>query len=296
MMFDPNKCYICKFDATTGRAIGRQANKSLHWHLGDDGIPWVFCVGSCQRAYSIWEYTAKTGFTIADVQNSKIAFEEAAPNTVNKMEWPRQFIPLFDKRAAQGVEYIKKRKINPSGEMFYDFIQNGIVFPYYFDTSFCGAQIRFIEPKDSSNKITTIPGTRLSLLFYNYNQMPLPLSTKAVIVTEGSFDALSIQQSLDTMYPEFKNPFKVVALSGASISEHHREVLRDLKLSGLKIIAATDNDDAGFNACKKLIESSSISHYAVTGDEKVDWNSALVDFNGNHEEYGKWFLSKVVKL
>jgi DNA primase len=291
-MIDSKKCYICKFDPLTGQALGSQKNRTLHWHADTEkGDIWVWCNGLCQRGYSIYEYSRLSGLNIADIFNSHIEFFESAPNEVNAFDWPKSFISLFKKEAEEGVEYLNSRDILPQGDMFYDVATNGIVFPYYYHTTLCGAQIRFIQPKDE-HKITTLPGTRLSLLFYSYNQLPIAPHVRMVIVTEGAFDALSIQQSLDTLYDTGRSPFLVCATSGSNISKHHIEVLTSLKDAGLKIVAAPDSDEAGMGMFQKMVECS--THYAMTDDPLMDWNKLLCNIGRN--EMASLFPSMVKKL
>lgn len=293
-MIDTRKCYICKFDPNTGRAKGSQSNRTLHWHQdSESGDIWVWCNGSCARGYSLYDYCRYSGLDIAEIFNSKPEFQEAAPNVVNKMDWPKQFLSLSDKRSLPGKQYLETRNIRPTGDLFYDVLDNGIVFPYHFETVLCGAQVRFCAPKDESHKITTVPGTRLSLLFYNFNQLTLPSHTKAIIVTEGAFDAISIQQSLESIYGVGTCPYKVCAISGSNPSAHHIETLAYIKESGIKVIAAPDYDTAGFNMLEKMLGCS--THYAFTEDANIDWNKKHILIKSD-EEMADFFISKVKKL
>lgn len=216
------------------------------------------------------------------------------------MEWPRSFIPLFDKRAAAGVEYIKSRNIELDDGMYYDTYRNGIVFPYYYDNVFCGAQIRLIEPWTDEDgqlrKIDTVPGTRLGLLFYGWNQNPLPAQTRGIIVCEGAFNALSISQALTKAYGGMlKNPWKCVATSGSGSSQHHIDTIKELKDQGLKVVIAGDADEAGLKMLKKFIEADAATHYALTDEDGKDWNDILKRHN-NKEEFAKWFIQKIKKI
>lgn len=284
------KCLICK---NGGK------NNCLHWHHDKDtNAIWVWCQGKCKRGYSIYEYCAQAGLSLRDFLKSDFDFEEARPNEVQKMEWPAWFLPLFDPRAKEGINYVCARGLNADvGDMYYDSDSRGIVFPYYFDSAFVGAQIRFIETKVDADgeihKIDTIPGTRLGLLFYNFNQSPLPSTIKCVVVCEGAFNALSLTQALNAVYGGANsNPYRCVATSGCSLTEHHSEVLKELKEQGRKIVLAYDYDEAGRKGIKKAIERQCISHVAFTGVEGKDWNDLLKDL-GN-EGLAKFFL-KVIR-
>jgi 5S rRNA maturation endonuclease (ribonuclease M5) len=270
----------------------------LHWHQSDDevGNIWVYCVGKCKRGYSIYEYCARAGLSLTEFLKQDFEFEESKPNEVQKMAWPKNFIPLYDPRAQKGIEYIRSRGIEPDEGMYYDTQREGIVFPYYYDSIFCGAQVRMIEPWIDENgderKVDTIPGTRLGLLVFNYNQVPFRTNIKAVIVCEGAFNALSLQQAFNSMYGGIlTNPFKAIALSGSGVSQHHLEILKDLKDQGFRIIAAPDSDEAGMKMLAKLKTADVITHYALTEDDELDWNDVL-KLEGK-ENLAKWFLRRV---
>jgi DNA primase len=183
--------------------------------------------------------------------------------------------------------------------MYYDVDRNGIVFPYYYGNYFCGAQTRYIKPRDLGDgelhKIDTLPGTRLGLLFYGWNQEKFIGNVKAVVVVEGAFNAISITQALNKAYGGFSNnTWRAVACSGANISEHHKESLQQLKQQGYKIIAAPDSDEAGLKMLNKLIESDTATHFALTEDDEKDWNDMIKE--KGHEEFARWFLKQIAKI
>lgn len=266
------KCLICK---------GGKKNDCLNWHEDKEtGEIWVWCVGKCQRGYSIHEYAWLAGLELKELLSWNIKCTEATPNEVNKMEWPKSFIPLFHPEASPGVEYLKSRGLKPTDNLFYDTQREGIVLPYHLENTFVGAQVRFLEPKVKDDgdpwKITTLPGTRLAYLFYNWNQSSLLSHIRYLVVTEGGFNALSLQQVLSTHYGGIlKNPFKTVAVSGSGLSDHKIEVLKGLISNGIKVIAAPDTDEAGEKLLKKFADAGAATHYAMVEDENVDWNDKL---------------------
>ena len=210
--------------------------------------------------------------------------QEAQEDTVQAMAWPSSFIPLSDPRAEKGVEYIKGRGLTLDGDMYYDLNEEGIVFPYYVENHFCGAQVRFIEQRVNEDgdiwKITTLPGTRLGLMFYGWNQAKLMAQIKGIIVCEGAFNALSIQQALNQAYGGVsRSPWRVVACSGSGLSDHQAEELRKLKEQGYKVVGAPDTDEAGFKMLHKMKEKDCISHYVMTGDTSKDWNDLAKDMS-----------------
>jgi hypothetical protein len=287
-MINTKKCLICK--------EGRK-NDCLHWHIDSEtGDIWVWCQGKCQRGYSIYAYCHQAGISLNEFLKGDFDFVESKPNEVTKMEWPTWYVTLSDPRAAKGVEYIKTRGLKLEGDMYYDMEHEGIVFPYYVNNVFVGAQIRYIKSwtdKDGAErKIDTIPGTRLGLVFYNWNQEPFVTDIKGVIVTEGAFNALAIQQSLNQIFGGIsRSPWRVVACSGSGATRHQKETLRELKEQGVKIIAAPDSDEAGLAMLAKFKEADSITHYALTMDSVRDWNDFLKTMG--HEKFAKWFLSSV---
>ena len=284
------KCLICNKGLR---------NNTCHWHSDpDSGDIWVWCT-KCSRGYSIYEYCALAGLSLSEFLKNDFEFEEAKDNEVQKMAWPKSFIPLYDPKAQDGVDYIKSRGLDPDEGMYYDTDRKGIVFAYYYDSIFCGAQIRLIEPWVDENgdvrKIDTIPGTRIGLLTFGWNQMPFRTNIKAVVVCEGAFNSYSIQQSLHHMYGGVLNsPFKVIALSGSGVSQHHLELLKDLKEQGFRIICAGDSDIAGQRMLEKLSKAEAITHYALTEDDQLDWND--ISQTMNKKEFAKWFIGKVKKI
>ena len=280
------KCLIC-----------RRPNDTLNWHEGEnDGMPWVFCMGTCQRAYSIYEYTATAGISLGEFLKNKFEIKEAPPNEVRKMEWPATFIPLFDKRAKPAIEYLTSRGIDIDDGMYYDTWRQGIVFPYFYDSVFVGAQIRLIEPRIDENgnehKIETIPGTRTGLLFYGWNQSPLMPGVKGIILTEGAFNSLCISQALNKVYGGIvNNPWRCIAGSGSGATKHQIATIKELKESGLKIVVASDSDEAGIRCFEKFSKADAITHYAFTEDPDEDWND--VSKRLGKEEFASWFLKRI---
>ena len=283
------KCLICK-----------RKNDTLHWHIDSEtGAIWVWCNGKCQRGYSLYDYCRHAGVSLKDLLKGEFDFKESTPNEVRKMEWPAWFVPLSDSRAKQGVEYIKSRGLTLEGEMYFDIDAKSIVFPYHFQTVFVGAQMRLLNPKMDEDgeiqKMDTLPGTRLGYLFYGWNQEPLPPHVKGVVVTEGAFNALAIQQALNKLYGGlYKNPYKVIAASGSGASEHQLEVVKELKDKGYATIVAPDSDEAGMKMLKKFSHTDSITHYVLTGHDNIDWNDALKSMG--HEEFAKWFIGRVQRV
>jgi hypothetical protein len=221
---------------------------------------------------------------------------QEADDQVNAMSWPLSFVPLSDSRAVKGVEYIKSRGLNVDGDMYYDMEDEGIVFPYYFENHFCGAQVRFLEERinddGTSWKITTIPGTRLGLLFGLWNQTKLRPNIKAVIVCEGYFNAFSLQQAFNLKYGGIShNPWKFICASGSGVSDHQAQTLRDLKEQGYRVFGGFDTDEAGFKGLRKLVDAGAITHFSSTAEINVDWNDILK--RDGYEELAQLFLKNV---
>lgn len=288
-MITTKHCLICQ-----------RPNQTLHWHKDSEtGDIWVWCQGKCQRGYSLRQYCFYAGIELADFLQGDFDFKEATPNEVQVMSWPAKFIPLSDPRAAQGVEYVKSRGLNLDGDMYYDQDREGIVFPYYFDNHFCGAQIRFIKPRVNKDgdiqKIDTMPGTRLGMLFGLWNQSRFLTNVKAVGVCEGYFNALALQQAFNLKYGGVaNNPWKFICTSGCNASAHHRETLGELKEQGVKIIAAYDADEAGLEGIAKMVRSGCVSHLATTQDTQLDWNDYL-RLHG-HVSLASLFLNNITKV
>lgn len=280
------RCLICK-----------RHNNTLHWHSDTDtGNIWVWCNGKCQRGYGLREYCHMADVDLNEFLKMDFDFTEAAPNEVSRLDWPNYYVPLSDPRAKVGVEYIKSRGLKPKGDMYYDIKGNSIVFPYYFGSTFVGAQMRLIDPwtKEDGNqvKILTMPGSRTGLLFYNWNQEAFITEVKGVIVCEGAFNVLALQQSLDSVYGGvLKNPWKVVATSGCGTTTHQMDKLKELKDAGLKVVCAFDSDEPGLDGLRKLVDNEVITHYSLVEDTDLDWNDMLLKLGA--EELTKYFLSRI---
>lgn len=285
------KCLICK---------GGKKNDCLYWHKDTETNDiWCWCSGKCQRGYSLQQYCHLAGISVSDFLQGDFEFQEAKPNEVQAMEWPYNFIPLSDPRAIKGVEYIKGRGLTLEGDLYYDIDNEGIVFPYYFGSHFCGAQVRFIEPRVKEDgdewKITTLPGTRLGLLFGMWNQEKFLTDIKGVVVCEGYFNALSLQQAFNSCYGGIaSNPWKFIAASGSGLTAHQAETLKDLKDKGYKIICASDSDEAGLKMVCKMKEKECVTHYSLTGDSEKDWNDILRELG--HKELASIFLKNISKI
>ena len=281
---DNRWCLICK-----------PKNRTLYWHsVKETGEIWCFC-NKCDRGYSLEQYCQIAGITKEDLKKGDFYIEEARPNEVQAMTWPVSFVPLSDPRAEEGVKYVKSRGLTLEGDMYFDMEEEGIVFPYYFDNHFCGAQVRFIKERLTAEgepwKITTMPGTRLGLLFYGWNQGKFLAGVKGIIVTEGAFNAISINQALSEGYGGFTNsPWRAIACSGSGATEYHQEALKELIGKGYKVVVAPDSDEAGLKMYKKFLKSGCSTHYALTGDSK-DWNDKLKEMG--HLEFAKFFISRI---
>ena len=252
------QCLICK-----------RSNNTLHWHKNaENGDIWVWCTGTCQRGYGLREYCYTAGVDLNSFLKSDFDFVEAAPNEVSRLDWPSNFIPLSDPRAAEGIAYIKSRGLSLKGDMYFDLKQKSIVLPYYYGSTFVGAQTRLIKPwvKDNGDtvKMLTVPGSRTGLLFYNWNQDAFLTEVKGVVVCEGAFNTLALQQSLDDMYGGvLKNPWKVIATSGCGTTTHQMDKLKELNEADIKIICAFDSDAPGLEGLKKMIDASVATHYCT---------------------------------
>lgn len=281
------KCLICNKG---------MKNDVLHWHSDPDtGDIWVWC-NKCQRGYSLYQYVAFAGLKLNEFLKGDFDFVEARPNEVNEMNWPSTFLSMSDPRSQEGVDYVRSRGLEVGDGMYYDTYRKGIVFPYYFSNTFCGAQIRLIEPwvddTGEVRKIDTMPGTRLGLLFYGWNQDKFMTDIKGLIVAEGAFNAIAIQQALDHVYGGvMKNPWKTIATSGSGMSAHKLEAMKEIKDQNIKVVLAPDSDEAGLKMFKKSINNEAITHYVFTNQEQYDWNDIAKEFG--KEKFAKWFLGRI---
>ena len=279
------RCLICQ-----------PRNDTLYFHQDPETKDiWLYC-NKCQRGYSLQHYCHLAGISLSEFLKGDFDFQESAPNEVRAMVWPKTFVPLSDPRAQPGVDYVKSRGLTLDGDIYYDLEQEGIVFPMYFSSHYVGGQVRFIKPRVQEDgdewKITTVEGTRLGLLFGLWNQDKFITDVKAVVVCEGYFNALSLQQAFNLRYGGVaNNPWKFVCLSGSGLTDHQAETLKELRDNGYKVIAAGDTDEAGYKLMNKLLNKQCITHFAFTDDETKDWNDFLREMG--HKELAAYFLSRV---
>ncbi len=289
MEINTKKCLICQ-----------RKNDTLHWHVDDEtGDIWVWCQGKCQRGYSLRSYCWEAGIPLNEFLKGQFDFKESKPNEVTKIEFPHWYIPLSDPRAKPGVEYIQSRGLKLEGDMYYDTDRSGIVFPYYFGNTFVGAQTRFVVPRELKEggvqKMDTIPGTRLGLLFGLWNQESFVTDIKYVAICEGYFNALSLQQAFNNIYGGVSvNPWKFICASGSGATKHHTETIKELKDKGIKTVLAPDSDEAGMKMLKKFNDADAITHYSITGESDVDWNDILE--KEGHRKLAKIFMQNIHKI
>ena len=286
-MVNTKHCLVCK-----------QARPVLYWHEEESGDIWCWCC-SCGKSYSLWEYCKLSGISPKELGKSEFAFEKGTPGEVQRIGWPAHFYEITHPKATVGADFVKSRGIRLEGDMYYDADYNGIAFPLYFEGYFCGAQIRLIEPwkvKGSTKKIKmiTIPGTKSSLLMYNWDQAPFNRPYRGIIITEGAFDCLAIEQSLNDQYGPFKNPWKVMAMNGSACSDHHLKTIKGLKDAGMTVVLAADYDKAGFKMMAEYKKADAITHIATTEEHKVDWNDKLKELGS--KEFARFFIKRIAKI
>ena len=285
---DNKRCLVCKAD-----------HRTLYWHVDTDTKEvWCYC-NKCDRGYSLSSYCWHAGISKSDIMNGNFEYQESRPNEVNKIDFPNWYLTLCDPRAKEGVEYIESRGLTLEGDMYYDADRKGIVFPMYFENIFCGAQTRFIASRVHADgheqKMDTLPGTRSGLLFYGWNGARFVGDVKGVIVTEGAFNALSLQQALNKKYGGVhKNPWRVISCSGSGATSYQRERLKDLKDSGFKVICSFDSDEAGIKGLHKFMKADCITHFAITGDTEKDWNNLLCDLG--YEGLAEYYIRAIKKV
>jgi hypothetical protein len=259
------KCLVCQAKHDT-----------CYFHLDTHGTPWMYCC-KCSDSMDLEDYCAINGIEMpTEEEVARVVTYIEGSKELQKMAWPRSFAPLWDSRSAAGREYLATRGIEPSDGMFYCTEREGIVFPYYYESTCVGAQIRLIEPTPGRSKMVSVTGTSVSKLFYGWNQGDLPQNVKYLVVTEGAFNAIALQQTFNHHYKSaLHNPYKFVAASGSSIGKHRSEVLRELIAEGYKIILAPDSDEAGVKMLEKAIGEECVTHWTRTDDEGLDWNDVL---------------------
>lgn len=276
----------------------RAKHDTIYYHKDRWEVPWIYC-NKCGDSMDLVDYCAMHGIDLpTEEEIARVTQDDPGDRELQKMAWPKHFIPLWDKRAEDGVRYLKSRAIEPGDGLYYDTERRGIVFPYHYENTCVGAQVRFIEPKEKDGrtwKITTVPGTKLGKLFYGWNQGQLPFNVKYLVVTEGAFNSIALQQTFNRHYGGItKNPYRFVAASGSSIGKLRCEVLRDQIAEGTKVILAADPDEAGIKMLEEAIREQCITHYSTVSEDGVDWNDLLI--RGGDEELAEEFLKNLKRV
>ena len=118
---------------------------------------------------------------------------------------------------------------------------------------------------------------------------------KGIIVTEGAFSSISIQQALNKAYGGVsRNPWRVIACSGSGATDFQKQALKELKDKGFKVVIAPDTDEAGMKMYQKFVDSSAATHYAFTNDTEKDWNDVLKDIG--MEEFAKFVIKSITPI
>lgn len=272
---------MLKENKLSKRCLSCRANHdTLYYHKDRHGVPWIFC-NKCNDSIDLLDYCALHGIEEpTEEEISRVVQDDPNDRELQHMDWPRTFIPLWDKDAKEGIEYLKSRKIEPTNGIYYDVARNGIVFPYYYENTCVGAQVRFIEPREKDGKlwkITTVPGTKLGKLFYGWNQADLPQKVKYLVVTEGAFNAIALQQTFNRHYNGItNNPYRFIAASGSSIGDYRCEILRDEISNGKRVIIAADPDQAGIKMLEEAMRAYCVTHYSCPSKDEQDWNDILM--------------------
>ena len=259
MGFDFKKCLICK-----------RPNDTLYFHKKEKNIL-VYCSGKCQRSYTLSDYCLYSGLTLSQfLKHSDLSFaKEETKGELNAIKFPNYLISMGSNEASAGREYLHKRGLDVFGNWFYDAMNKGIFFPYYYRSTFVGGQTRIINP--TGPKVITITGTRNSLLFFNWDQTMLVGKTN-VVVCEGAFNCLSIEKALSMT--EVGKTTLCVALSGSGVSDHQADVLHQVLKAGCKVTWASDFDEAGKKMLKKAIQKGVVSRFVFPVEG--DWNDVLI--------------------
>jgi len=275
----------------------KRRRKTAYWNYDEEKNIWMHCC-ACNATYTLAALTKRVGIKVAmkyldRIKNNIIQPSDTASDSLQRIAWPADYISINSTIAKEGQDYILSRGLSLEGQLYYDKEINGIVFPLYYQGVFCGAQTRLIVPwikeDGKPQKMTTLEGTKKSLLFYNWDQNPFPRLYKGIIVTEGAFDTLAIEQALNALYGPITNPFKTIATMGSGVSEYQVSVLNGLKEAGYKVILAPDFDPAGFIMFDK--SKKAITHVMTTDEKGKDWNMLLKEMG--HVEFAKYILTKI---
>jgi len=256
-------CLVCK-----------SAHQTLYWHLHvNDGkkVVRVYCC-KCARLYTAKQYADAANISIDDIF-SELTDEDFQDKSkeITSVSLPSSFISLFDPRAKEGRDYLKKRGIEIFPDLMYDTYRNGIAQIIYRGETIVGSQIRLITPTQDQPKMMSIKGTQRSLALWGWNGNEFLLNkVKVIFLTEGVFDALSIKLA-------FKGDVTVKSFAtlGCNVSKEQLELIKTIRDKGIKVICAFDSDEAGIKGRKFLLKNHAIDGY-IDNENQEDWNSLLI--------------------
>lgn len=176
------------------------------------------------------------------------------------------------------IDYIKTRGIEESTIRKFNLgtYKDSIAFPYYKYEAVVGYKTRKPLKDPGKPKMLSVTGSKP----YLFNAQNVDLNNKELVLCEGEFDCMIIYQSGIT---------NVVSVgAGANSVESLIEQAEDFLKNFENIIVVSDNDEAGSNMDKKLVD--------LLGSKIKLIDKKLYTYKDVNEEYFKFGKEKVLEI
>ena len=249
---------------------------SMSW---DNNALQFYCFGCGHKIDLYGYYKEHLNYTHQEIVRDLLGVEEYSKSTIkSSRDNFKTNINKVTNINDQCISYIETRGINKETIDYFKLgtYNNRIAFPYYKYENIVGYKLRLPLKDTGKPKMTSITGSKP----YLFNAQNIDLKNNEIVVCEGEFDCMIIHQA------GFKNVVSVGA--GANSLPTLLEQSGDFLKGFESIILVSDNDDAGQNMDKAMVE------YFGKKIKLID--KKLYKLNDINEEYYKFGAEKVVSI
>lgn len=246
-------CFNCQYKTSyqVGRHLTRRMRQLLSWMGASDDVINKLALEALKVEADLQEIEAITlpSFESRFLPKNSIRLSE---HTITEETIP-------------AIEYIYSRGLTIDDFEFYvsPDLKDRLIIPFYYDRKLVGFTARKLTPGKPKYYSEQTPG-------YVFNLDNQRWHNKYVIVTEGPFDAISING---------------VALLGAEIMEKQALLINNLQK---QVIVLPDRDKEG----SRTIQQAITNNWAVS---MPDWDETVKDANDAINKYGKLYtLSSII--
>jgi 5S rRNA maturation endonuclease (ribonuclease M5) len=262
-------CFNCSFTAsyTPGRYLTYKFRKLLSW-LGATALDIDRLVIEALRIKQ--EVVPDTHIDHIELPDfPEIALPEESRSFWELLDFYELASKNYSRQFMDAVKYISDRKINMKDYNFYlteitkSKLNSRVIIPFYWKDKIVGWTARLMIDADGPKYYTQAPSN------YVFNMNKQLHSSKFVIVSEGPFDAMSING---------------VAVLGNGVTEIQADIIDSLER---EVIVVADTDAAG----RALIEHALEYGWSVSFPV---WRNNVKDVNEAVMEYGQLYVLKSI--